>query len=234
MAQPIYFLPDVAPDDLLLGGEIDRQLLKDHDLDIVFRDVVKPERDFQTYRIHGAGPEGLSGTILAYTSWDGRRVRQPDARADWLWRRMTDGLWVGTDPNRPIAEEDIRRKRMIGGIPLQDDSGTAWMIPKCRELDGSTSLPASLIFSDRETVGLPVKPEFLKFYNASSEALQFWFDPNFRDNASNADVANLAVFLVGLNYRFDWMEQNLLSLIDSENVLAILAYSCSIFDSVEV
>lgn len=231
--QPVYFLKDVSAESLVHEGTLDRQALSDFELENTFRDCTKLGTQCQVVSVDREGPEGSSGSLLAYHTASGRRVRDLRFDPDWEWQEATSGLLMGIDPSSPPTETELRRKRQISGKPLEME-GFGWIIPECRKPNGATELPADIVFGDHGTLALPIKNEFIKAYHASSEALQWFFDSDFREVATNREVAELAIWLVGLNYRYGWWEQNRLRLIDTENITTILAWSVGLFDEVKV
>lgn len=227
--QPLYFLENVTPEQLVDGDQLDRQLLMDFHLLDTFRDALPIGKHAQVYDAEGGGPDGKDGSFLAYTTHDGRRLRGIND-VDWEWNQFTNDkqLWIGTHPDSPPTETDIRRRRLVQGTSLTLDEN-AFMIPACRAPDGSTCLPADVMFADDgNDVSMPVKPEFISYYNTSSEFVQFFFNREFRENCSTLDFCHLVVFIFGLNYRYSWPEQNLLRLIDTDNMLTIAARSISL------
>lgn len=233
MAQPAYFLKDVTPQQLVIDDCLDLSLLHQYHIDDTFRDALRIRRDCQVAECVGNGPEGSSGTLLAYHAADGRRLRELAYDPSWDWREATPGLWMGTNPEDPTIEVDLRRRQMIKGSALP--IGTqGWIIPKCRQPNGYTELPGNIVFGEQGTICFPVKAEYVKVYNATGEALQWFFDESYREMATDREVAELAVWLIGLNYRFSIFEQNRFQLLDTSNVFTVLAWSIGLFDEVTV
>lgn len=230
--QPLYFLRDITPEQLAPGVELDQQVLRDYRLEMTFRDVLRIDKDCYVFPTEGGGPDGQSGCFLAYHTVDGRKIRDPLA-INWEWSKQSDRLWLGVDPTNPPKEIDLRRRKIAQGTVLKiEDDG--WLIPICRAPDGSTRLPATLLFTDPETVTLPVKTEYIAYYNVSSEFIQFFFNSEYRETATMEELAQLAVFLFSLNYRYSWHEQNILGLLDTENITTVMAWSVSLFSEVNV
>lgn len=231
--QPAYFLKDLTPEQLVIDGALDQTTLHRFHLADTFRDAMQIKRDCQVAECVAQGPEGSSGTLLAYHTADGRRIRDLAFYESWEWSEMTPGLWMGTNPADPTTELDLRRRKMIKGSALPiDDQG--WIVPKCRQPNGSTDLPASIVLGENSTLSLPVKTEFVKAYNACGEVMQWFFDESYRELATDREMVELAVWLIGLNYRFGWWEQNRFKLLDTTNLMTVLAWSISLFDEVKV
>lgn len=233
MAQPLYFLKNVrheGADSIAHNGDLNRQLLKDLGLHETFRDVTLDECTRNP--VPGAGPGGFSGMVLSYQTADRRvpKVIGYDPRLEWT--EVGERVWIGIDHESPPSEEDLRRKRMIGGTVL-GMSGGHYTIPTTRTKDGTSKLPSRIVFGE-SGMHLPIKPEYVKYWNATGDIISWFFDPEFRETCTDEDLAEIAVLNFGLNYRYSKIEQNVLGLIDTENLLTVIAWNCSLFESAEV
>lgn len=234
MAQPLYFLSGIKHEgqgSIAPGGHFDRQALKDYGLDETFRDL-KGNEDCVIGYVHGGGPEDQSGTLLGYHTWDRRQPRRVKYDESREWHKASDRVWIGINPNEPPQEEDLRRKRMVRGRTLEMQGGH-YLVPKIRTVDGSSLLPANILFTD-DVLSLPVKAEYVRYWEAAGDIIQWFFNADFREKATDRELAEVCVFLFGLNYRYGKLEQNLLQLIDTENLYTVMAWNISLFDYAEV
>lgn len=232
MAQPIYFLARAHGNNLAPGGNLNHDYLRDYGLDETFRDVIGQMKDCTICPVHGNGPEGLSGMVIGYHTAAGRpakRCRYDDSRE---WVKVSDRVWIGINRDDPPTEEDLRRRRMVGGTPLEIQGGH-WTIPMIRSRFGDSQLPRNILFTD-DGVGLPVKPEFIKYFVSANDIIQWFYDPVAREQMNDRDMAELAIFHFGLNYRYGKLEQNVLGLIDTENVMTVLAWNVELFKDAEI
>ena len=233
MSQPRYFLKNArheGANSLADGGDLNRQMLKDYGLDETFRDVRLDE--VVRNPVTGRGPDGCTGTVLTYQTPDKRIPKITGYDEKLTWHKVSDLVWVGIDDGDPPKEEDLRRKRMCGGNILQINN-QGYTIPVTRTPDNTSKLPADIVFGDGG-LHLPVKQEYLLWWNASEKIVQWFFNPSFRDTCSDTELAEVAILNFGLNYRYGKFDQNLLRLIDTDNLYTIIAWNCSLFDYAEV
>lgn len=221
MSQPIYFLPRVQ----WQRGQnlsVTRSIIREAGLADVFADVSEDNVGF--VQVSGRGPGDLSGTIIAYCD------RQPPRRigyyADQKWEKIGDGstLWVGTEPNEPATPEQLQKRRVHPGYSLELGDGNTYTIPVVRRPDGSTNLPTDMVFDAAGKLQEPIKPAYTRYWESSAEVCQWFFggEPAAPDKAK---ALQLAIEVLGLNYRYGLAEHQALRLIDATNFLAILALS---------
>ena len=232
MAQPLYFLKDVTHEgkgSIVDSGnpakpDLNRQLLKDLELHETFRDVRHDE--VSKCPVYGPGPGGNSGLILCYQTPDGRLPKHVMYSTETEWTQVGERVWIGIDPENPPTEEDIQRKRMIGGTPL-DINGQPYSIPIIRSRKGVTNLPAD-ICRNQGIVNLPIRPEYVKWWKRADDALAWFYDPKKQDEMGLEELADIAIFNFSLNYRYSWAEQNVLKLVSTENCVTILAWNTNV------
>lgn len=222
MSQPLYFLPRVQ----WHRGQslsITRSLIREAGLADTFSDVSEDHVGYN--QLPGRGPGDLSGSIIFYCD------REPPRRlgyypAEQQWTSIGDGsqLWVGVDSDESPTPENLQKRRIHPGYPLELGDGKTYTIPVVRRPDGSTNLPTDMVFDAAGKLQEPIKPAYTRYWETSAEVCQ-WFFGGEAIAPDKARALQLAIEVLGLNYRYGMAEHSALRLIDATNFLAILALS---------
>jgi hypothetical protein len=218
--QPVYFLPNVSPGQVVdatgPAGKINRKVLQAHGLLGIFGDL----RGKGDITISNGKVEGKSGCLLAYGAPD--KFTNP-ASLEWI----EGPAWIGYDKDNPPTEEDLRRKRLVGGYKIEGEDGQSWQVPIIRRPDDSTELPCDMYYE----VGVlkePVKEAYKEFWDATAEVASWFFNDSGEfggDSFSKQKAFDLAVQALGINYRFGHQEQRVTKAVTSENFILILSYT---------
>jgi len=221
MAQPRYFLKDVKPDgrgSIANGGNLDQSILRDMGLVETFSDVRL--EDIARNPVLGNGPDGHSGTVITYQTPSGELPKIIGYDESLNWTQVHDQLWVGIDPSDPPHPQDLVRKKRFTGYN-QDQFSCAIV----RRPDGSTELPCSFRFYNVGNQEV-VHDGYRALYDDLAQAVE-WFQKNEFDNGKfdKWQAVELAVRVIGVNYRFSKIEQTLLDVVTTENFLLVLAHS---------
>jgi len=229
MAQPLYFLPHVSQAQVEAGLPIIRSILRERGLAEIFNDV--PMERVCYAGLAGRGPGDLSGTVITYQTADGKAPRRLGYYAgEQSWTAVGDGslLWIGVDTDEPAKPEELIRSLEYPGYTLTLGDGNRYMIPVVRRPDGSTNLPTDMIFDAVGKLQEPIKPAYLRYWDASAEVLEIM--PSIMtgiglENIDRTKFLKLAIQAFGLNYRYGLAEHSVLRLIDKTNFLSVLALS---------
>lgn len=221
MAQPLYFLPAVTMTrETALPAR--REILVAHGLMDVFADVKMESLGFNN--LSGIGPGNKSGVIVFYTSPVTdipRRIGYfPDEQT---WHPVDDGslLWIGLDNTSPPTPDDLRRTKTFTGYEIELGDGNLWDIPVIRcPADESTSLPATQ-YVERGKFVRTIKAAYKQYWEESVEIAD-WFFSGEKKEMPIVRLHELCVRAIGINYRFGENEQRLMSVVDSENWMALL------------
>ena len=224
--QPVYFLPNVVKDTLCNPqGDLDRSILRARGLADIFADVTNYRVDCSICDVIGSGPGMKSGCVLAYNTPTGRCPRRigfyPDEQT---WHAIGDGemVWIGTDNASPPTAADFARKTQHSGYRLTLADGAEWLVPIVRRPDGSTELPTDMYWDDAGRLQEPIKSAYAHLWETSAEVAD-WF--TMAVEMKKARALEIAVQVLGINYRFGRNEQSVCRIIDSQTYLAILAAS---------
>jgi hypothetical protein len=226
MSQPLYFLPDLRASHLAPGSKLSRAILAERGLDKVFADVVGTEADCSVSELRGTGPDNLPGAILCYQNPAGEMPSMlgyyPDKQT---WHKCRDGqFYIGIDNVRPPSPEDMARKKQCSGYPLELAGGEPWTIPIIRRPDDSSELPKDMILNGDGQIKQPIKEAYLKYWESTAEVCRWMTEETDLTELLPRALA-LAVEAMSINYRYGIEEQNVCRQIDSENYLALLAFT---------
>lgn len=218
MSQPLYFLPNLTwtaeqtPATTLL-------ILKDRGLAETFRDVPNVNIGFQA--LAGRGPDDKSGSIIWYSDnrEPPRRCGYYQAEQEW---HDCGSFYIGIDTASPPTPNDLRRRREHAGYPLELADGNQWMIPVVRRPNDSTNLPTDLYTDAAGNLCEPIKPAYLKYWEAGKEVCEWVYGDTPPDTRK---ALALAIEALGLNYRYTEAEHRILRFIDKENFVELLQHT---------
>lgn len=217
--QPVYFLPNVPTSQVVDGtdptGKINRKTLQSHGLLGIFADL----RGKQDLSITNAKVKGKSGCLLTYGAPD--KFTNPNS-LEWI----EETAWVGYDPENLPTEEELRRKRQVGGYRLEM-AGQEWLVPIIRRPDDSTELPCDMYY-DNGVLKEPVQTAYREFWEETAEVASWFFNESGEfggESFSKVKAFDLAVKALGINYRFGHSEQRVTRAINSEILVLLLGYT---------
>lgn len=180
--------------------------------------------------LHGAGPDGKSGLLLSLC--DPTDLKYIPERQVWMpW----GNLWVGMYTDQKPSSESLARGLQVMGFVLPMADGFNAHVPTARELprkitfrpDGESELTPderyAKLCGDAETVFHHVKRDF-GFLEEGEPLVQL----------SVNQCAELAVEILGVNYRLGKAETTLLKLLDTHTVKRILFLFVDVRSLVEV
>lgn len=220
MAQPLYFLPHLHPDQVNNVGTR-KAMLRERGLLDVFADV--PMELMPCVGVPGRGPNNLSGSILYYQSPKTdipRRTYFKDAEQQWTPVGTGEHVWIGIDTDDPPTPDDMVRRTVYEGYGIDLADGKRWQIPVIRRChDASTALPTDMVWDSTGKLIEPIKPAYEALWR-DTETVSRWFVED--QQAPRSDALRHAVKALSINYRFGVNEQNLLRVIDATNFMAVL------------
>jgi hypothetical protein len=226
MAAPLYFFPRLTLAELFRGDELNRRPLIAAGVEEVLRDV-RSRGDVCPMEIVRGGPGGHSGVMLYAIpnskELPGQLGYYPDSQE---WQEASDRLWIGTDREHPPTPPDLERKRLRRGYFLPHPSAgsgqAALHIAVLRSPAEIHSLPEDFSLSASGKLVRSIKRDYLQLWEDSAEIWDLVIE---RREGSEIDIGRGVKFccrVLGVNYRFGPLEQNLLHWIDSENWMEIL------------
>lgn len=218
MAPPLYFLPGLDRREFLSRGRTLPAVLERFRLDGVI------ERDagatLATCEVPSAGPGGRSGLLLCHAPGTLQIGFYPD-RQKWDPLDPDDpaaGAWMGFDHSQPPpGPADLVRARVFGGHPVPLADGEEYTIPVLRRPgDGRTSLPETIGWGPRGEFQRAVREEYRVLWEESARLQDLFLggDPSY-DLPWGLD---LAIRILGLNYRYDRALHGRLHRIGSEHL----------------
>jgi hypothetical protein len=221
MAQPLYFLPHLHPDQVS-SVSTRKAMLRERGLLDVFADV--PLDLMPCVNVTGRGPGDLSGAILYYqspkTDIPRRSYYKPSEQE---WKPIGDGsqVWIGIDPSDPPTPDDLVRRQVYDGYDVELADGKTWKVPVIRRChNGSTNLPTDMIWDATGALIEPIKPAYEQLWK-DTETVVRWFTEE-RDDVLRSDCLRYAVKALSINYRYGPNEQNIVRAIDTTNYHTIL------------
>jgi hypothetical protein len=221
VAQPLYFLPNLrkaACDSVPLL----RSVLKERGLAEVLADV--PHDHLSVSELGGRGPGNLPGCILAAQTAAGDMPRRLGYfEKEQTWTRVTDGLWIGVDSAEPPTPAELQRIKLCRGYEIDLD-GQTWQVPVIRRSDPAkpTLLPSAFSLNPAGQQVESVRAAYRGHWEAFRDVAAWVYDGMPEGRFSVADLVELAIQALSINYRFGWNEQNVMQPIDSENFLSVI------------
>jgi hypothetical protein len=220
MSQPIYFLPGVRDTQFANVAQA-RAVLAERGLTDVFADV--PLEKMPHFEPPGRGPGDKAGTLVTYQTVAGdippRWGFYPDEQE---WSEVNDELWLGIDTARPPVPDDLKRRKQYGGYSLELGDGNQWTVPVVRRPDGSSELPTSMSWDATGAYTEPIKAAYRGIWERV-QPVASWLYRESDEAILRSEALRICIDVLALNYRFSAAEQRVLSLIDSETYLLILA-----------
>jgi hypothetical protein len=233
----LYFFPHTTVDDLLDQTDatrvrIKRDFLQRYGLDYVWRDVTRLEHISYQLMPNGIGSECAAMGVLVVAFPQGQvAMRHP--RQDW--HQIDDGkYWVATDPQHPDTPERLQRKTTTDGYYFNAyDEIKPLIVPVVRSPRQSKITMRQSVYTDQNGQ-VHYKPKQCDqwLWNGVGRA---W---NLINNISNDDspepltIENgglqLAVDLLGVNYRYGRAEQQVLGWLDNQNWIDVLYLACDL------
>lgn len=218
--QPLYYLPGIQASQIFSDYKWSESLLKSRDLSETFSDLLVTAEGSTAADVHGNGPDGKSGCILA-ADLDRPMPHKFGYHAEHQkWDRVNDDLWVCIEDATP---DDIRRHKPVRSrYSLKLADGHQWEIPIVRRDDGTSEFPHVCYWDGEGKFTKEIKPSYQSIFDRWSEAVA-WVNGQ---PLSEERGIELAVQALGLNYRYSKIEHRKMLLVDSENWPVILVASC--------
>ena len=223
MSQPLYFLAGVTREQLAgdqqFETKLNRALLAERGLAGVFSDV--PDQDAVAYEVHDA-PDGKSGCMLYYKTATGKEPLTHQYRPSaQTWHQVGEKVYIGIENDAPPTPEDLRRKNVASGYPVEMDAGE-FVVPVIRRRNGSTELPRSLVWDAAGNLIEPIKPAYQQIWERTAEVASWIFEGDWKD-AYKGKALGHVVDALAINYRVGRFEQNVLRLVDIGNLFWAMA-----------
>ena len=221
MSQPLYYLPKinrqrVRPDQ----GQLNLTLLTELGLGSIFSDC--NSLTVRAGDVTSGGPDGGSGVIICYQTPKGSIPdRDGYVPSQQTWHDCGE-FWIGLDNNSPVVPEDLVRESQNDGYAIAL-GGREYVVPVVRREDDTTLLPRDIQLNPAREV---LKAQFQKNWDDSAEVIE-WAQNNSwpKELDGVAHAVELAVSVLGINYRYGVHEHNAIGLIDSTNWLKVLVCS---------
>lgn len=161
---------------------------------------------------------GLSGYIFAGSRTE--HVRAEYKPQEQLWRNA-GAYWVGVWKNNMPTEESLRRDEMIGGHRVKLLDGAEWLVPVARDLSGGTRLPSRVDWGENGELITRVRDEY---WPLCSRVGEIWQSAMTDDGATmtDAEIAEVAVMGLAVNYRIGIHELGMLGVLDTQNMVKIV------------
>jgi len=230
MAPPIYFFPSVTDKEMVSNGKLSSTFLDRFSLSLVLADLGSVAEDAFLSPISTAtGPGGHAGVLLCALPTNGAKPERlgyyPDLQ-DWTEEEANGQLlWVGVDKEQPLRAKDLMRKTVIRGYTCELPGGT-WSIPVIRNYDGDTTLPKSWRWDCNGQVTETVQATYRELWDDFAAVVDLYFSEDEDSQGVLALSPNDAMLrsaqVLGVNYRFGRIEQNLMGVIGSETWMTIL------------
>lgn len=227
MSVPLYFLPGVTPDELVAGGRVRRTVLERAGVAEAFADVVADTQI--SYGQPSRGPADKAGVWLAALPSSGAMPRLPGYYPDRQeWQSVGEDewcAWIGIDPADPPTPAELRRRTTYAGYAMRLVEGVDnFDIPIVRRDDGSTELARNVVFGAGGRVEERIKQEYVALWNDLAEACGWVFGDDDQADAGYKlrRGVELAVRVLGVQYRYDRTIHNRLLWIDSLNWATVL------------
>lgn len=222
MAQPLYYLPNLRK-SAVESLPLLRSVLRERGLADVLADV--PQEQFSLSELPGRGPGNSAGVMLAAQTAAGEMPRRlgyyPQEQE---WTQVNELLWIGVDPAEMPKPGELERLRVCRGYEIEMN-GQRWQVPVVRRHDPAkpTLLPSAYSRNAAGQQVETVRAAYRGHWEAFRDAAAWAYDGMPEGRFSVADLVELAIRALSINYRFGWNEQNLLQTIDSENFLSVIA-----------
>lgn len=227
MSAPHYFLPSVFRGQLIAGGKLSAALLESRGLVPIFGDVERLDAQVSLMEIPACGPGGASGTMLVPLVPGAeppvRLGYQPNFQ-EWTEH---DGYWLGIDREAPPTPANLARTKQIGGYKMTMGDGHEWLVPILRRPDDSTELPSAFSFGADGRLIQSVRQQHRALWEDTAEVCQWFVEGTLFEVAKEhlPRIIDRCVRILGVNYRFDRVLQNVLGPIGQEEWAAILCYA---------
>jgi hypothetical protein len=250
VAAPKYFLPKVRAEQLFPGERINRDLLRAHGLDDLFRDVGDERAlDWANTELIGShGPGGQPGMMISALPVVSRRAPRtmgykPDD-ATWRWFPMDDGkYWLGVDTTDRPRPEDLARRQQQDGHFVELGDGQRWLVPAIRRPEyGDRTVPGD-DGTERTEWGLkdgiplvnravrynPVERQVIRQIRPNEQRVWDWSAQFYQLVYGSApqmidlpEQIEYCAYVLGLNYRLTVAEINELELFTEDQIVAIV------------
>lgn len=191
----LYYIPDLT--------EAKTTDLKEKGLLYAFRDA-----DYHSRGV--SGPDGQRGVVVSINPDIGKIAYVADQQ---IWRRIPKSdCWIGYWKNELPSERDLAMPRLIEGelVKLLDD--LKWMVPIARKLPRRIDLN-----EDGDYIQGPPKPEFSSLFDLAGSYVDHLMVGEQSDGSISfefAELIDLAVAGLSVNYRISRIETAILGLLD--------------------
>lgn len=201
MAQPIYFVQDVASvgrqqaAELGLGGVLPQLSAR------------------QTAR----GPSGGGGCLASFTA-----DRLAFDQSAQTWRKLPGGkVWFGWWNDAPPGPEDLQRAEQLPGHQVKLRDGREWLVPLARAWSDSgysPKIPAALDFDESgQLCRGAVEPRYRDLEEAAKQFAEFFFEGG---STTYEALIGWACAALSVNYRLGRHEALALGLFDDQFIAA--------------
>jgi hypothetical protein len=206
------------------------QFLDRFSLSLAFADLGSVAEDTFLSPISTAtGPGGHTGVLFCALPSNGDKPERlgyyPDLQN---WEEVEENgqtFWVGTDRDQPIRPADLMRKTVISGY-VCDLPGGKWSIPVIRDHEGATTLPKDWRWDGSGQVTEVVQATYRDLWDEFAGVVDLYFGENEETpgvlSLEPSEAMLRCAQVLGINYRFGRVEQNLMGVISSTTWMTIL------------
>jgi hypothetical protein len=185
------------------------------------------------------GPDGLSGCIVVALPVDRTRQHVQTYQADRQeWTQIDPGLYIGVDQQLRPHPFDLARSKALKGYPVTLADGHSYVVPVVRRPDWlverlrvqPSELPSSVKMGAHGSWTPKVKSQHAGLFERMQGVAELFFedDGSLKQIPTSVSMdwgVNLALEILGLNYRIGANEQTILDLLDNENWGTVLAFA---------
>lgn len=233
----LYFFPHTTVDQLLDTTDekrvrVRREFLERFGLEWTWRDVTLQEHlSYQTLR-EGIGEQCRALGMLVVPYPQGQ-VAALAKRQEW--HCIDDGrYWVGTDPQHPDTPERLQRKGLTNGYFFAAyEELPRLVVPIVRSPQPSQVTMRQDVYLDRNAK-LHYKPKAAEqwLWEGVGRAWDLLHGDSGDGSPEPLTIENgglqLAVDLLGVNYRYGRAEQQVLGWLDNQNWIEVLYLACDL------
>lgn len=184
--------------------------------------------------VRSVGPvKGESGLLVFEGGLEGWRCRYDADGQEWV-KLAGDGgeeVWVGVWLDDLPGPEDLRRgdREFLAGPEVELGDGRAWTIPRLRLATGQSGLPSALsVGPEGEVEEVPLR-RYRELCRRGERVWAFLMhvmqDAAPVEGFSDAEMLELLVDLLAVNYRLGMEEARLLELLTSANLITTAGYA---------
>ena len=168
-------------------------------------------------KIHtGRGPDMGAG-VLVVPEHPGNTA----AMADLKWQKCAGGkFWLGWKPDSMPTAKTLEKAEPMDGHLVALENGETWNIPIARRYPAGTTLPSGLFVDDTGAWKASPLPRYAGLVKAADRVFEAFLLET--GQLSVAEMAEIAVQALAVNYHIDRHEASALGILSTVNVQHIL------------